>query len=103
MSLQVQGEHAATGFVIRVSGAISGLNAEQLEVPLLEASSSLTVPVALDFTAVTYISSAGLRVLVMAAKKLHARGARLELRHPQPSVATVLRVSNFSTFLDIVA
>lgn len=102
MSLQVTREEEGDSIVLRVTGDISALNAEQLEVPLIEAATTASRRVALDFSGVAYVSSAGLRLLMMAAKRLRSRGERLSLRHVQPAVLTVLQMSNFTSFLDVV-
>lgn len=103
MRIEVAREETEKVIVLRVVGAISSANVGDLEAPLLEAASTPARRVALDLSGVTYMSSAGLRALIVAAKQLHARGERLELRKAQPAVAAVLRVSNFATFLDITA
>lgn len=103
MSLQVTREDDGDSIVLLITGDISAVNAEQLEVPLLEAATTPSKHVALDFGGVAYVSSAGLRVLMMAAKRMRSRNERLSLRHVQPAVLTVLQMSNFTSFLDVVS
>jgi len=103
MNLQVTREDDGNWIVLLVTGDINALNAEQLEVPLLEAATTPSKHVALDFGGVAYVSSAGLRVLMMAAKRMRSRNERLSLRHVQPAVLTVLQVSRFTSFLDVVS
>lgn len=57
--------------------------------------------VALDFSAVDYISSAGLRVLLGAAKQLRASGGTLRLFGLNQSVREVFEISGFSTILAV--
>ena len=57
--------------------------------------------VALDFTALDYISSAGLRVLLGAAKALRASGGSLRIFGLNPSVREVFDISGFSTILAV--
>jgi anti-anti-sigma factor len=72
-----------------------------------EAQKSLTAvlagakKVALDFTQLDYISSAGLRVLLGAAKQLRASGGRLGMFGLNQSVREVFDISGFSTILSI--
>ena len=57
--------------------------------------------VALDFTELDYISSAGLRVLLGAAKTLLASGGSLRIFGLNPSVREVFEISGFSTILAV--
>ena len=56
----------------------------------------------LDFAGVEYISSVGLRVLMIAAKQMRGRGARIAVAAPQPVVAEIFAISRFDRVLDIV-
>ena len=72
-----------------------------------EAQKSLTAvlagakKVALDFSELDYISSAGLRVLLGAAKQLRASGGTLGMFGLNQSVREVFDISGFSTILSI--
>ena len=72
-----------------------------------EAQKSLTAmlagakKVALDFSELDYISSAGLRVLLGAAKQLRASGGKLGMFGLNQSVREVFEISGFSTILSI--
>jgi anti-anti-sigma factor len=57
--------------------------------------------VALDFTGLDYISSAGLRVLLGAAKQLRAAGGTLGMFGLNQSVREVFEISGFSTILSV--
>jgi len=57
--------------------------------------------VAMDFTALDYISSAGLRVLLGAAKKLRASGGTLRMFGLNQSVREVFEISGFSSILSV--
>src|SRR5258708_12800199 len=57
--------------------------------------------VALDFSALDYISSAGLRVLLGAAKRLRASGGTLGIFGLNQSFRHVFDISAFSTILSI--
>ena len=72
-----------------------------------EAQKSLTAmlagakKVALDFSELDYISSAGLRVLLGAAKQLRASGGKLGMFGLNQSVREVFEISGFATILSI--
>jgi anti-anti-sigma factor len=57
--------------------------------------------VALDFSGLDYISSAGLRVLLGAAKKLRASGETLRIFGLNQSVREVFEISGFSAILAV--
>jgi len=55
--------------------------------------------VVLDFGGVDYISSAGLRVLMLAAKQAKAQGGFLAVAAVQPLVHEILEISKFTLVL----
>jgi stage II sporulation protein AA (anti-sigma F factor antagonist) len=75
----------------RVDSASSG-ELERLVVSRIDAGEKRLV---LDLSGVEYISSAGLRVLLMAAKRLKEPPAGLVLCGLGPSVRTVLELAGF--------
>lgn len=56
--------------------------------------------IALDLSAVDYLSSAGIRVLVMLAKSLNSIGGALRLVDASPAVSDVLKLVGFQQLLD---
>ncbi|MGZ8250173.1 STAS domain-containing protein, partial [Methylomagnum sp.] len=59
--------------------------------------------IALDLSGVSYLSSAGIRALVILAKQLKGIGGRLRLLDPTPPVREVLRQVGFQYLLDAPA
>lgn len=57
----------------------------------------------MDFAALDYISSAGLRVVLMAAKRAKQEQGRLVLCGLQPHVQQVFEISGFLKILEVVA
>lgn len=82
----------------RLDGSTSGA-ADQHLTQL--AADSEARKIVLDLAALEYMSSAGLRVLLMAAKRAKGSGASLSLAAPQPAVRQVLEISGFASILDI--
>ena len=56
--------------------------------------------IALDLSQVTYLSSAGIRVLVILTKNLKAIGGSFRLINPSPTVSEVLKLVGFQQLLD---
>lgn len=55
----------------------------------------------LDFTGVEYISSVGLRVLMIASRQMRARHARILIAGLQPIVAEIFAISRFDKVLEV--
>jgi anti-sigma B factor antagonist/stage II sporulation protein AA (anti-sigma F factor antagonist) len=86
------------------SGAIDHPNAMKLQqalAPFIEEGTAGRAPVVLDFSAVDYISSMGLRVLMMASKAMRARNVAIGIAALQPSVAEIFDIARFRLVVDI--
>ena len=55
----------------------------------------------LDFTGIEYISSVGLRVLMIAARQMRGRRARIAVAGLQPVVAEIFSISRFDSVLEV--
>lgn len=55
----------------------------------------------LDFTGIEYISSVGLRVLMIAARQMRGRHARIAVVGLQPVVAEIFSISRFDKVLEV--
>lgn len=55
----------------------------------------------LDFTGVEYISSVGLRVLMIASRQMRARNGRILIAGLQPIVAEIFTISRFDKVLEV--
>lgn len=85
-------------------GQIDHPNAESLNqalAPILAASTDGMRALVLDFSGVDYISSMGLRVLLMAARTLRARDARIALTAARPNVKEIFDIARFNHVLEI--
>ena len=57
--------------------------------------------IVLDFSAVEYISSVGLRVLILASKQVKKQGGALAVCGLQPVVREIFEISRFNLVLDV--
>lgn len=87
--------------VVSLSGRIDSSVAKEFEAGLIGVVDKGAKKVVVDFANLDYISSAGLRVLLMAAKQLKAAGGGIALCAMQPSIKEVFEVSGFSQMLPI--
>ena len=101
--LDVISEQVESTTVVKAVGAIDSNTAPRLQAPLLQAAEQANGGVRLDLAQATYMSSAGLRVLVLVARTLQKRGERLQLVNVPPHISTVLNLAGFASFMDIVA
>ena len=67
--------------------------------PILDRCTASADRVVLDLAAVEYISSAGLRVLMLAARQAKAQQGFLAVAAPQPLVLEILEISKFTLVL----
>lgn len=69
--------------------------------PFLDASARPQRGVVLDLSRLEYVSSAGLRCFVLAAKQAKAQGGRIVIAAMQPVVAEIFHISRFNLVFDI--
>lgn len=69
--------------------------------PHLNDCSASGSALALDFAEVSYISSVGLRVLLLAAKQAKAQDGRIAIAALTPIVTEVFQVSHFDLVLKV--
>ena len=86
---------------IAVEGRLSAAEAPELEAALADISENVS-DFKLDLSALDYIASAGLRVLVAMGKTAAARGGKLTLEHPTANVSDVLEMTGLSTIFTII-
>jgi anti-anti-sigma factor len=89
--------------VVRPVGRIDSTTARDFEESLLSAIQNLSNTAIVDLSAVTYVSSAGLRVFLIGAKKAKERGGALTICSAEPHVREVFDVTGFSSLLGLHA
>ena len=88
------------GITLAVSGKLSAATAEEFGAAA-DAAAGETGALVLDFAGVTYLSSAGLRVLIGANKKLKAKGGSLLILHVGESIQEVFEITGLDDVFDI--
>jgi anti-anti-sigma factor len=101
MNLDIAIDRRAGATTLAPRGPLDGATAAELQEPLLAAIAENPPAVVLDCADVPYVSSAGLRVLVVATKELKARNQRLRLINVPEAVLQVLKMANFTSFIDV--
>lgn len=103
MSLNVAVEAIEGGSIARVSGRLDSASSATLEKELLGLFEAPQSRVLADLGALGYVSSAGLRVFLLAAKRARQVQGKLVLCALQPHVQEVFEMSGFSRILEIAA
>ncbi len=69
--------------------------------PLVEEAAKARSALVLELSGVGYISSMGLRVLMIAAKELRSQGARIAVAAMQPVVAEIFDIARFGHVVEV--
>jgi anti-anti-sigma factor len=88
--------------VVSPVGRVDSNTAREVEAALLPLFDD-PAPVIVDFGMLNYISSAGLRVLLLAARRSKATGTPLSLAGMSKPVDEVFRISGFAKLFQIYA
>lgn len=83
------------GFTLTLSGRIDASNASKLDQDLLALQAQHPDTLIIDLSDVTYISSSGLRVLLMAHRRQQHSGGQLFLRNPAPKIMHIMTLCGF--------
>jgi anti-anti-sigma factor len=82
-------------------GRLDGSNAAAAEKELLGLLADAGPNLSVDLSKLDYVSSAGLRVFLAAAKAAKGKGGKVTLLSPKPAVLEVLQISGFDRILEI--
>lgn len=84
-----------------IEGRLDTVTSPELENMLAPYFESQGIDLTLDFNTLEYVSSAGLRVVLMAHKRLTAQGGRLVIKNLSKEVRSVFDMTGFSRILTI--
>jgi anti-anti-sigma factor len=87
--------------VVRLSGRLDSSAASSAETQLSAAVTGSPPRVAIDMSNLAYVSSAGLRVLLVLAKKVQQQKGKVALGGLSANVREVFTVSGFDTIFPI--
>ncbi len=89
--------------VFALKGRLDSKTSEAFEQQLLEAVKTGPQKVLLDFSQLDYISSAGLRVLLLATRALQEKEGKMALCGLKPGLKNVFDIAGFSQFFPLYA
>ncbi len=87
--------------IAKADGRIDGSNASDFQADLHANIEDEDKALVLDFEGVSYISSAGLRVLLLTAKKIEGNGGKMALCSLSEPIREVFRISGFDNIIPI--
>lgn len=100
MTITITTEDVGPALVVALDGRLDSTNAKSLEeelMPLIGARNA----VVLDFEKLTYISSAGLRTILLTGKRLRGNAGVLALCNLPPSIREVFEISGFLSIFQV--
>lgn len=89
--------------IIEIEGRIDGLTSSTLNQAFEQLADEGNHKLVIDFSAVSYISSTGLRVFLQAQKKLKSVGGEIVLLSMHESAKNVFRVSGLHNLFSIIS
>lgn len=101
MNIRVEASEGGTAFALE--GRLDGTTVQTVEEAFLRAHEGGVARYVFDLNGLEYVSSAGLRVLLLAAKKTRAAGGKIALCGLRDSVREVFEISGFHTIFAIYA
>ncbi|MCL2096716.1 MAG: STAS domain-containing protein [Oscillospiraceae bacterium] len=87
--------------IIKLEGRLDTITAPELQDALIPAF-DIAKDIALDFSDLTYVSSAGLRVLLMGQKTAKSKGAVMTVSNVSEEIMEVFEMTGFTEALTII-
>ena len=98
--MEIIKEKNGNALILHLSGKLAIKESQALDQVIRTELSGIT-DLTLDMTEVPYISSAGLRVLIIAQNMMDEVGGTLTITHVSEMVGSVLELTGFSDFMKI--
>lgn len=99
--VKVKQEKKGKVLVLRISGRLDALSSEETERTVTKLITNGEHQVLFDFTGVDYLSSAGMRMLLAAYKKLKSVSGKMAVCSVGDGVMDILKMSGFDEILNV--
>jgi len=100
--IEINPQHIAGVVTLQIIGRIDSLTSQTVQQYLENLTESGKRKIVIDFTQINYISSAGLRILLLFQKQLKKVDGEIILCNLSPAIADVLRMSGFINLFRIL-
>lgn len=98
----LQTEEFENTLVINVTGRVDGMNTREFRSGLEQTTRSYDGPaIVLDFESLSYISSAGLRVILLVAEAMNRRSKKLALCSLPSAILEIIQTTGFDNIIDV--
>lgn len=98
--MQIEQERQEKQLTLKLSGRLETSTAPEL-LGVVEEELEDVTELKLDLEKLEYVSSAGLRVLLAASKKMKAKSGAMTVHHVNEEVMEVFEITGFKEILDI--
>lgn len=98
--MQITVETIEDRTIIKVDGRVDAMTTQDLQDVIMNTFQTCS-KIELDFAQVEYISSAGLKTLLLGQKTANSKGGQFALRHVNDMVMEVLNMTGFASILHI--
>ena len=99
--LEIQTKNEAGAMVVAIAGRLDTVTAPQFERTMDELIAGGEIALVIDFDGLDYISSAGLRGLLVTARKLKGAGGQVRFANVRGMVKGVFDISGFGSILPV--
>jgi len=99
--MEITEERRADILILRISGKLDASTSKNLEDKLLALISPTQLKLIIELSQLDYISSAGLRVLILAAKRMDEVKGKMILCSLRDTVKQIFDIAGFSSFLTL--
>lgn len=101
--IELNEEKKGDVLIIHVKGRLDAISSPTAEKRVFDSINTGQTKLILDFSAVSYLSSAGMRMLLSTTKKLKSLSGKLVVSNITSNVMDVLKMSGFDHVLEIAA
>lgn len=98
--MQIEQERQENKLTLKISGRLETSTAPELQMIVDRELEGIT-ELRMDIKELEYVSSAGLRVLLAATKKMKAKEGSMTIHHANEEVMEVFEITGFKEILDI--
>ena len=99
--MDITTEQAGSVITVSLKGRLDAATSKSVEEHLLSIISKGEQKLLIDLGSLEYISSVGLRVLMVAGKHAKATNGRIAMCSLQPGIAQVFMIAGFSTLFPV--